>query len=337
MPEELILQTNIKLAEIKKKLAAGLALSNKVVGPTKKCSACGSVLSDEHNFHMKVEFEAEKPTLLLKIEELQNTLTTLENNKKKFTASQAKLLEFEKYHALVDNTLTSKLLDREAITAEALILAFNISIRNEEISRATKLNKINAEHNSKVAVLLGQKESMSAELKEYNASLAIASKELLDLQILVKAFGTTGLVAYKIECLVKDLEELTNKYLLGLSDGRFQLTFKISSTDKLNVIITDNGNDVDILALSNGERARVNVATLLAIRKLMQSLSNSRTNLLILDETIENLDVSGKERLIEILLQEENLNTYLISHGFSHPLLEKINVIKENNISRIEK
>ena len=184
---------------------------------------------------------------------------------------------------------------------------------------------------------MDQKESMSAELKEYNASLAIASKELLDLQILVKAFGTTGLVAYKIECLVKDLEELTNKYLLGLSDGRFQLTFKISSTDKLNVIITDNGNDVDILALSNGERARVNVATLLAIRKLMQSLSNSRTNLLILDETIENLDVSGKERLIEILLQEENLNTYLISHGFSHPLLEKINVIKENNISRIEK
>ena len=68
----------------------------------------------------------------------------------------------------------------------------------------------------------------------------------------------------------------------------------------------------------------------------MQSLSNSRTNLLILDETVENLDAEGKERLIEILLKEENLNTFLISHGFSHPLLEKLSVIKDKNISRIE-
>jgi ABC-type multidrug transport system ATPase subunit len=68
----------------------------------------------------------------------------------------------------------------------------------------------------------------------------------------------------------------------------------------------------------------------------MQSLSNSRTNLLILDETVENLDAEGKEKLIEVLLEEENLNTFLISHGFSHPLLEKLHILKENNISRIE-
>jgi DNA repair exonuclease SbcCD ATPase subunit len=68
----------------------------------------------------------------------------------------------------------------------------------------------------------------------------------------------------------------------------------------------------------------------------MQSLSNSRINLLILDETIENLDTEGKEKLVEVLLAEEHLNTFVISHGFSHPLLEKIQVIKNKNISRIE-
>jgi DNA repair exonuclease SbcCD ATPase subunit len=78
------------------------------------------------------------------------------------------------------------------------------------------------------------------------------------------------------------------------------------------------------------------VATLLAIRKLMQTLSSSRINLLILDETVETLDTDGKEKLVEVLLQEEHLNTFLVSHGFSHPLLEKINVIKRNNISQIE-
>jgi DNA repair exonuclease SbcCD ATPase subunit len=156
------------------------------------------------------------------------------------------------------------------------------------------------------------------------------------INILTKTFSTTGLVAYKIECLVKDLEELTNKYLVDLSDGRFQIAFRISSSDKLNVVITDNSKDIDILALSGGERARVNVATLLAIRKLMQSLSSSRINLLILDETVEALDIDGKERLVEVLLSEEYLNTFLVSHGFTHPLLEKINVVKKNNISQIE-
>jgi DNA repair exonuclease SbcCD ATPase subunit len=135
---------------------------------------------------------------------------------------------------------------------------------------------------------------------------------------------------------VKDLESITNEYLGVLAGGRFQLGFKVNSSDKLNVVITDNGRDISIDALSGGERARVNVATLLAIRKLMQALSNSRTNLLILDETVEALDAEGKEKLVEILLAEENLNTFLISHGFSHPLLEKIQVVKENNVSRIE-
>jgi ABC-type molybdenum transport system ATPase subunit/photorepair protein PhrA len=68
----------------------------------------------------------------------------------------------------------------------------------------------------------------------------------------------------------------------------------------------------------------------------MQTLSSSRINLLILDETVEALDVDGKERLVEVLLSEEHLNTFLVSHGFTHPLLEKVNVVKHNNISQIE-
>ena len=179
-------------------------------------------------------------------------------------------------------------------------------------------------------------QDMQTELKSLTKDLVEKTLHLTHLQVLVKAFSTTGLVAYKIECLVKDLESLTNEYLAELADGRFQLAFKIASADKLNVVITDNGRDIDIIALSSGERARINVATLLAIRKLMQTLSNSRTNLLILDETVENLDAEGKEKLIEVLLKEENLNTFLISHGFTHPLLEKIQVLKSQNVSRIE-
>ena len=191
-------------------------------------------------------------------------------------------------------------------------------------------------HNAKIDVISNQLTEYQASLQEYSSQLVTLTDRLNILQILQKTFGTNGLVAYKIECMVKDLQNLTNQYLGELSDGRFQISFVISTSDKLNVVIIDNGTEIDILALSSGERARVNTATLLAIRKLMQTLSSVRINILILDETIDNLDIDGKEKLVEVLLKEEHLNTILVSHGYSHPLIEKVSVIKENNISRIE-
>jgi DNA repair exonuclease SbcCD ATPase subunit len=244
--------------------------------------------------------------------------------------------DWEKYHALINTELPDQLLDKQIINGELRTLELNITSLKKRIQEAEQYNKEANTHNTKVELLNKQLVEMQAELDVYSNDLHSLSERMSIINVLTKTFSTTGLVAYKIECLVKDLEEITNKYLVDLSDGRFQIGFKISASDKLNVVITDNGKDIEILALSGGEKARVNVATLLAIRKLMQTLSSSRINLLILDETVETLDTDGKEKLVEVLLKEEHLNTFLVSHGFTHPLLEKVNVIKRNNISQIE-
>jgi DNA repair exonuclease SbcCD ATPase subunit len=169
---------------------------------------------------------------------------------------------------------------------------------------------------------------------ELNELVDMEKNTASNLEVLKKSFSTNGLLAYKIENLVKELEELTNYYLAELSDGRFTLEFVVTN-DKLNVQITDNGNIVDILALSSGELARVNTATLIAIRKLMSSISKSRINILFLDEVIAVLDDAGREKLVEVLLQED-LNTYVVSHGWTHPLLDKVEVVKSGNISKLE-
>ena len=128
-----------------------------------------------------------------------------------------------------------------------------------------------------------------------------------------------------------------------ISDNRIVDAIKEMQLNGVNIkIISDNdkrydeGNDIDILALSSGELARVNTSTLLAIRKLMSTLSKSKMNVLFLDEVISVLDDEGKERLIEVLLKEQELNTFLVSHGWTHPLLTKATIVKENNISRLE-
>ena len=274
--------------------------------------------------------------LTAKLAELKELYNTAKSQQQKVVDAQKATEEWEKYHAVIDPDMDTELLDRADLEEKVSDITAEISDIKTKIATAEKHNKAADAHNSKVETILSQLSEFEEEFQTISEELSKITQELNTVTILNKVFSTSGLVAYKIECLVKDLEDLTNNYLVDLSDGRFQLAFKVSASDKLNVIITDNGVDIDILALSNGERARVNVATLLAIRKLMQSLSSSRINLLILDETIESLDVDGKEKLIEILLKEENLNTFLVSHGFTHPLLEKINVIKERNISRIE-
>ena len=68
----------------------------------------------------------------------------------------------------------------------------------------------------------------------------------------------------------------------------------------------------------------------------MSSISKSRINVLFLDEVTNVLDELGKEKLVETLLKEQNLNTYIVSHGWTHPLLAKIEVIKEDEISRLD-
>jgi len=300
------------------------------------CPTCLSDIDEQKVTELINEKIEEANTAAGSIIEYAQKISVIKTQKTAWQQAQKSQEDWEKYHALINTELPDQLLDKQIIDGELRTLELNITSLKKRIQEAEQLNKEANTHNTKVELLNKQLGEMQAELDVYSNDLHNLSERMSVINVLTKTFSTTGLVAYKIECLVKDLEEITNKYLVDLSDGRFQIGFKISASDKLNVIITDNGKDIEILALSGGEKARVNVATLLAIRKLMQTLSSSRINLLILDETVETLDTDGKEKLVEVLLKEEHLNTFLVSHGFTHPLLEKINVIKRNNISQIE-
>jgi DNA repair exonuclease SbcCD ATPase subunit len=300
------------------------------------CPTCLSDIDEQKVTELINEKIEEANTAAGSIIEYAQKISVIKTQKTAWQQAQKSQEDWEKYHALINTELPDQLLDKQIIDGELRTLELNITSLKKRIQEAEQLNKEANTHNTKVELLNKQLGEMQAELDVYSNDLHNLSERMSVINVLTKTFSTTGLVAYKIECLVKDLEEITNKYLVDLSDGRFQIGFKISASDKLNVIITDNGKDIEILALSGGEKARVNVATLLAIRKLMQTLSSSRINLLILDETVETLDTDGKEKLVEVLLKEEHLNTFLVSHGFTHPLLEKVNVIKRNNISQIE-
>jgi DNA repair exonuclease SbcCD ATPase subunit len=242
--------------------------------------------------------------------------------------------DFEDSIRSVNSFLPTEIFDGEELSSRIDEISSRISNARVEIEKIAEANMKAERHNTRLDIIGEQTDNFERELEEIVEALSKVEERATHLEILKKAFSTNGLLAYKIENLVKDLEDLTNEYLAELSAGRFSLEFVVTN-DRLNVEITDNAKIVDILALSSGELARVNTATLLAIRKLMSSISSSRINTLFLDEIISVLDDEGKEKLVEILLGED-LNTYLVSHGWTHPLLAKIEVIKEDNISRLE-
>ena len=268
------------------------------------------------------------------IERITEEIRRIKNDNSEFEKAQKLEADWKDLYRSIDKSLPPTLLDKQELESRLQSVRAQLLERKSELENTAKENERRTRHNTRITVIQEQTDAFLKELAEFQDVLGKQEGLLSNLDILKKSFSTNGLLAYKIENLVKELEELANTYLAELSDGRFTLEFVVSN-DKLNVQVEDDGKIVDILALSSGELARVNTATLIAIRKLMSSISKSRLNILFLDEVIAVLDDTGREKLVEVLLNED-LNTYIVSHGWTHPLLEKKEVVKEENISRLE-
>ena len=327
-------ENNRMIGQMTEMIKGSKALIDKLESLGDKCPTCGQDID--------LKFKEKLVTLETKRIDAseyqkkanQNIVERIKRNNAEFDRKQKSQKEWEDLFRSIDKTLPAETVAKEELENKIHEVRLKLTNAKRELEKISKENERRTRENTRIEIIQAQTNGF---IDKLNAAQKLLNeqKELdSNLEILKKAFSTNGLLAYKIENLVKELEDLTNTYLAELSDGRFTLEF-IVSNDKLNVQITDNENIVDILALSSGELARVNTATLIAIRKLMSSISKSRINILFLDEVINVLDDSGREKMVEVLLQED-LNTYVVSHGWTHPLLEKIEVIKEGNVSKLE-
>lgn len=224
--------------------------------------------------------------------------------------------------------------DTNLLQAEIRELRNNINKLKSDIENANRHNTDALVNNAKRDEILKTASEYRVELEKYQFELQEAELEVADLDILCKAFGSKGLISYKIESSVKVFEELINKYLSKFTAGQFALGFELDST-KLKVVIYDDGIEVGMESLSSGEQSKVNVSTLLAIRNLMSAISDVNINLLFLDEVISVLDDDSRDLLVELLLEETHLNTFLVSHGYNHPLTKDIRLEKRNKVSTV--
>ena len=111
--------------------------------------------------------------------------------------------------------------------------------------------------------------------------------------------------------LTKDIAYLNNRMQFYI--GRFFKNTEVSlllNGASIDIKIQADGVTKSISSLSGGEKKRVDISIQLALYDLIQTVSQSRFNLLCLDEIESLLDPIGCEQLIEIIEDKaENIET----------------------------
>jgi DNA repair exonuclease SbcCD ATPase subunit len=315
-------------------------ISNIKVNDT--CPACGQTIDTTHLEKLKADLKDQlntKTTLHLegmtKATKWSNEIKIIDDKKKLFAENKRKIERFETLAQLIDTSLPKQHPDASDIMANIKVLSDNFTIQDELAFNALEHNKNVGIHNARVDALLEQKLDFTNRQNAVKSDTIFKQSQANSLNILKKAFSTSGIVAFKLENLTKELEVSINHYLSLLSDGQFQVEFKLDK-EKLNISVINNGIATPIETVSGGEFSRIQTSILLAIRSLLSKLGGSSVNLLFLDEITGVLDDEGKEKLIEVLQNEEHLNVFLISHDFTHPLIDKVSIVKNENISSIQ-
>jgi|LULF01.1.fsa_nt_gb DNA repair exonuclease SbcCD ATPase subunit len=307
------------------------------------CYTCGQAIDNSQSITLQDNLEEDLHTTVnsitkkdLELTSLREKLNIYENKLRDWTNNQRTIEKFEQLSQFIDSSIPNQYPDFNELKQEVKSLKTELWDQEKRKNDATEHNEKIKIHNTKTDALIEQKRYFLARQELLNNDILNLKLKIKNLNILRKAFSTTGIVAYKLENLTKELETVINNYLSELSDGQFQVVFRLTG-EKLNIIVINNGQESPIETVSGGEFSRIQTAILLAIRNILSKIGGNYINLLFLDEITGVLDEAGKEKLIELLQNEENLNIFLISHDFTHPLIDKLSIYKENNISTIER
>lgn len=208
-----------------------------------------------------------------------------------------------------------------------------------EIKLQLKTKKSEYDAGSPYIEMLEQAEAdkvqKAADKESKGKELEVAEKEIPYIQYWSEAFGDSGIRKYVIEGIIPALNSRIGYWMQFLIEGKMEIVFD----NKLEAIITRNGNSVDYYSTSNGERRRINLAVSQAFAYVMMLNSGSCPSLVFLDEiTGGGIDRSGvvgvynmifelaKERQVFVTTHNENLISMLQG-------CEKIKLKKQNDIT----
>lgn len=170
--------------------------------------------------------------------------------------------------------------------------------------------------------------SLKTSLKEYRkrSLAAVAGKEKLEKQageLMCQAEVFAQFKSYLANTKIAALAQVTNEFLEGIgSDIRLQLsgftTLKSGKLrEKISVSLLRSGMDCGSFdKFSEGEKCRVNLATILAMQKLVNGNceGDKGLDLIVLDEILSPVDEDGLASMFGAL-NKSGITSLVVSHG----------------------
>jgi putative exonuclease len=298
------------------------------------CPTCGQKLPDVHVVDTtSLEQEIGELTHIFdvkraELDRINEEKHELINNFKEQLSIEVKeheeLLNKAKF-SLVNKRNTLKSIEREVQDLEISVNTIKLEIDNYE----NKLNSLKKElDNLKVSVNNSKEEyqRLDVELINKQEHLAVINK----MESLVKRDFRTFLLSNVIEYLNNKCQEY--------SQVVFNTTELVISQDKNNISIKYAGKEYE--TLSGGEKQKVDVIIQLAIRDMLRTYLDFSSNILVLDEITDSLDIVGASQLLNLITTKvtDVEAIYIISHhtDFEIPIDDEILIVKESDsFSRI--
>lgn len=288
------------------------------------CPTCGRPFdeTDKHSFdEMKAKLEQELADNSSKKQKTGFSLQTLSEKKEQIvTAFKKKSTEFTDMITALQNELNvlerkkqSSKSNLSAIQAKQQLLKEQSVKKNKELEDTSLLYKVSIGH------------------------LEVSRQRVEILEDIKKRL----LVEFRSYILGKILEQF-NQILLQMSeqvfdDKKIQIIFK---KNKIDIEIQSSKFSQSYESLSGGEKRKTDLVLILAQQKLLSQVTDSSSNVLILDEVLENMDEVAMNSSLNLIqsCQQQGMSIFVISHteyqavNFDY----EVRVIKESTGSLVE-
>jgi len=153
-----------------------------------------------------------------------------------------------------------------------------------------------------------------------------------------KAFSQQGIIKFIIKNILDYLNNRVNYYTSFLTNSKYNLYFD----EELNEKILTQDHSIQYISLSGGEKRKINLAVMLALKDLLLLTDKEQSNILFLDEIAENLDEEGINGLYSLLQEiKKDKLTFIITHNkYLKTLLHsapRLSIIKSKGVSKVTK
>lgn len=330
-------QLNLKDLDITRQVAAiGVEITSlekeikMLEADTGICPTCGQPLPN----HEKVDTTEKR----LHLDSLRKTKLSYESQEK----------EQEEYN----NTLRENYKEKHEISMQKLNKSRdNYREDYEEINQVTlKLKQDSLDLSNTISQIENDIERYNQVFSKYNQLLTdinVIDKKLEAIQVDEAKVQNKLDINAKMSTLVKrDFRGyLLTNVIYYISNQAKEYALSIFGTDKIefcldgnNISISYDGKEYELL--SGGEKQKVDLIIQLSIRDMLRVFLGFSSNILVLDEITDALDMEGSQRVFTMLSQKltDVQSIYLISHhvDFQLPIDYEIQVVKgADKISRI--